>query len=70
MRGPLSGRAELFQKIYILTPYSKTNEVALSKVCDLVRTLGANPVQLEAQQHDKVMGMVSHVPHLYAFALI
>src|SRR5665647_3210817 len=42
---------------------------ALRDFEDLIRRIGATPVQMEAHEHDKRVATVSHLPHIAASAL-
>ena len=54
----------------ILTPSKKTNPVALRKMAALWKRVGANVEMMNAEKHDRVLGMVSHLPHVVAYALV
>jgi prephenate dehydrogenase len=42
----------------------------LEALLSVVRSVGANPVVMSAERHDRVVAAVSHLPHLLAVALI
>lgn len=44
-------------------------EDARGRVEALVRRLGAEPVAVEAERHDRIVALTSHLPHLLAVAL-
>lgn len=54
----------------ILTPSRKTHAGALKKIAALWRRVGAKVELMEPQVHDRVLGVVSHLPHLLAFAMV
>ncbi len=54
----------------ILTPTQKTHRPALKKMKLLWQRVGAKVEILNAAQHDRVLGVVSHLPHVAAFALV
>ena len=54
----------------ILTPSRKTHPGALKKMIALWRQVGARVEIMNAQTHDHVLGMVSHLPHVVAYALV
>jgi prephenate dehydrogenase len=56
--------------IWVLTPTATTAATALSTVSGIVRALGAEAVALTPEQHDQVVAVVSHVPHLTAATLM
>jgi prephenate dehydrogenase len=69
--GAEAARENLFMgRRCILTPTRKTNRAALRKMETLWRRLGSYVEIMNANQHDKVLGTVSHLPHLAAFALV
>lgn len=54
----------------ILTPTADTDPEALQLVSALWRAAGSEVVFLDADLHDRIMGFVSHLPHLIAYALV
>ncbi|MCR4436392.1 MAG: prephenate dehydrogenase [Clostridiales bacterium] len=63
--------AHLFENAYyILTPGKSTDDSALKCMTELVRGIGGIPLVMEAGEHDRVTGSVSHVPHIIAAALV
>ncbi len=54
----------------ILTPTRRTQRAALRKMVRLWRLVGAKVEIMNAEQHDRVLGMVSHLPHVAAYALV
>jgi prephenate dehydrogenase len=54
----------------ILTPTKKTNRAALKLMKHLWQRVGAKVEIMNAAQHDRVLGVVSHLPHVGAFALV
>ncbi len=68
--GPEAGFAELFQGRYaILTPPPGTDPAAIEKVAELWRRAGSVVEIMEPSHHDRVMAIVSHLPHLIAFTI-
>jgi prephenate dehydrogenase len=55
---------------WVLTPQEDTDPEALALVHSMVSTLGADAVTLDAAVHDRLVAMVSHVPHLAAATLM
>ena len=69
--GPLHGTAELFRnRRWMLTPYDGVDEGAVERVAAFVGGLGAQVSRMRPERHDEVVALVSHLPHLYAFALM
>ncbi len=69
--GIAASRADLFEKaLCILTPSPNTNPKALSSVQKFWQALGAKTCLTSAQDHDRIIAVVSHLPHLLAAALM
>ncbi|HSG90584.1 MAG TPA: prephenate dehydrogenase/arogenate dehydrogenase family protein [Pseudomonadales bacterium] len=69
--GVAAARADLFRDHrVILTPDAGTDPDALARVCGLWNALGAEVTQMDVAEHDRVLAMTSHLPHLLAFALV
>lgn len=56
--------------VWVLTPRGSTSDEAFSLVASLVSGFGAEVVALEPHQHDVLVAVVSHVPHLTAATLM
>lgn len=70
-RGIDAARADLFKKkVVILTRTKKTDQRALQMVKELWKRVGARPEVLSPEQHDKIIGLLSHLPHLVAVTLV
>ncbi len=68
--GPDAGFAELFEGRYvILTPVADTNPAAVEQVRELWRRCGSMIETMDPATHDKVVAIVSHLPHLLAFTI-
>ena len=68
--GPDSGFTTLFQGRWTLvTPPPGTDEVAVEKISELWRRCGSMVERMEAGHHDRVLAIVSHLPHLIAFTI-
>lgn len=68
--GPDAGFATLFQGRWtLLTPPPGTDEAAVEKIAELWRRCGSMVEQMEAGHHDRVLAIVSHLPHLIAFTI-
>lgn len=69
--GVSHARANLFDRsTCFITRSPHTNSTALARVALLWRQLGANLVFTRPERHDTLTGLVSHLPHLAAVALI
>ncbi len=54
----------------ILTPSKKTDPSALEKIKNLWISVGSEVFFMDSQPHDQILGAVSHLPHMIAFALV
>jgi prephenate dehydrogenase len=69
--GVAAGLDTLFQGARcILTPTGSTDRSALATVRALWETAGSIVLDMDPHLHDKILGAVSHLPHIAAFALI
>jgi prephenate dehydrogenase len=55
---------------WVLTPTDDTDAEAYSRVRAVVSSLGAEVVAIRPEDHDALVALVSHVPHLTAAALM
>ncbi|MFO8057426.1 MAG: prephenate dehydrogenase/arogenate dehydrogenase family protein [bacterium] len=69
--GAAAAEAELFQdRITIITPDKTTDPDALELIKKLWEAAGSRVEIMEPAEHDKVLGAVSHLPHMVAYALV
>jgi len=69
--GPDSGFAELFVNRWcILTPVDGTDPAATEKLSAFWSALGANVEIMNADHHDLVLAVTSHLPHLIAYTIV
>jgi cyclohexadieny/prephenate dehydrogenase len=69
--GPEAGFAELFiDRWCILTPAADTDKAATEKVSALWKAAGMMIEVMDAEHHDKVLGITSHLPHLIAYTIV
>ncbi len=54
----------------ILTPSDKTHLPALKSVTDLWAQIGSEVVLMNADQHDWILAVISHLPHMVAYCLV
>jgi prephenate dehydrogenase len=54
----------------ILTPTKNTDAKALKKVATLWRRVGAHVEIMDPETHDKILGMISHLPHVLVYTLV
>ena len=64
-------RADLFERAtYFLCPPEDAPPEAHEAIHALIAALGARPVVIGAEAHDRIMALVSHVPHVLANVLM
>ena len=56
--------------MWVLTPTAVTSDAAYAAVRTVVSSFGAEVVALSPAQHDALVAVVSHVPHLAAATLM
>jgi prephenate dehydrogenase len=54
----------------IVTQTAKTNRNAVGLLAKFWTTLGCNVISLNPTHHDRILGLVSHLPHVAAAALV
>ncbi|MBC7319195.1 prephenate dehydrogenase/arogenate dehydrogenase family protein [bacterium] len=54
---------------YFLTPTKYTSDRAISTVKEIVEILGAKPVFIDPESHDKLVAYISHLPQLLSTCL-
>ncbi|MFN8377002.1 MAG: prephenate dehydrogenase dimerization domain-containing protein, partial [Anaerolineae bacterium] len=55
---------------FVLCPTRRTTPATRLRALELVNTLGAVPIEMEAERHDKVVAAISHLPYLLSAALV
>lgn len=69
--GPEAGFAELFEGRWcILTPPDDAPETDIGALSDFWRALGSKIEIMDAQHHDLVLAVTSHIPHLIAYTIV
>ena len=68
--GPDAGFTTLFEGRWtLLTPPPGTDEAAVETIAELWRRCGSMVERMEPGHHDRVLAIVSHLPHLIAFTI-
>jgi prephenate dehydrogenase len=68
--GPDAASPLLFEgKRCVLCPTPRSREEAVATIERLWTAMGAEPVRMDAELHDRVLGAGSHLPHVTAYAL-
>ncbi|MDK2742830.1 MAG: prephenate dehydrogenase/arogenate dehydrogenase family protein [Nitrospira sp.] len=69
--GVAAGSDQLFKGARcILTPTKRTDTTALERVRQLWEETGSILLSMDPHLHDQILGAVSHLPHVVAFALM
>ncbi len=69
--GVAHSREDLFEgATYFLTPSPQTRPELYERLHALVSAIGARPSAIDAQVHDRILALVSHLPHVVASSLI
>jgi len=70
-RGPEHANAELFEgATWFLTPFAETDPARHRLVHGFVSALGATPVAVDPEAHDRLVALTSHLPHALANLLV
>jgi prephenate dehydrogenase len=68
--GPEAAKADLFNgRPFFLCPISSTPQDAIPKVTRLAEAIGAKPVITTAEEHDRVVARLSHLPQILSTLL-
>jgi prephenate dehydrogenase len=68
--GPDAASPLLFEgKRCVICPTARSNDAAVATVERLWTAMGAEPVRMAAELHDRVFGAGSHLPHVAAYSL-
>ena len=69
--GAAAAKIDLFDgAMCILTPNDDTDAGALALINDMWEAVGMRIIQMSPEGHDRVLGAVSHLPHMVAYALV
>jgi cyclohexadieny/prephenate dehydrogenase len=69
--GPEAGFASLFHNRWcILTPDGSTDAAKVAQLQSFWEKLGANVEIMDAEHHDLVLAVTSHLPHLIAYTIV
>ena len=69
--GPESGFSELFKNRWcILTPSKKAKEKDIDKLKSFWKKIGSKVDIMDAKQHDYILSITSHIPHLVAYNIV
>jgi len=66
-----ASKANLFENaFYCLTPFPKTRKQDIEILKAVISDMGAIPIEMTPEMHDKVTAAISHVPHVIAALLV
>jgi len=69
--GPEAGFSELFENRWcILTPSKKTNDKDIKLLETFWKKIGSKVDIMDAKQHDYILSITSHMPHLIAYNIV
>lgn len=69
--GPAAGFASLFANRWlIITPNGHCDEASVARVRQFWEAMGADVEIMDAQHHDQVLAITSHIPHLIAYNIV
>lgn len=55
---------------FVLTPTRRTTPATKLRAVSFVETLGAVPIEMEAERHDRIVAAISHLPYLLSAGLV
>tara|TARA_Y100001970_G_scaffold18251_1_gene20513 strand:+ start:10750 stop:11661 length:912 start_codon:yes stop_codon:yes gene_type:complete len=68
--GPEFGFSKLFENRYcIMTPFQK-NDKDISEISNMWKSIGMTVEIMNAERHDRVLAMTSHIPQLIAYSVV
>lgn len=68
--GIAAASADLYQNaVWALTPTPQTDPEAIEQIERMARWVGAKPLRCDPGQHDRLVAILSHLPHLLAYGL-
>jgi prephenate dehydrogenase len=69
--GYIASKEHLFENAYyILTKAKQTNAEAYKLLEEMIKGIGAIPLEMDEQEHDITVAAISHFPHVAAAALV
>ena len=69
--GPEAGFAGLFDKRWcVITPMGRNDSKSLNKLKKLWNIFGSKVQIMDAENHDKILAITSHMPHLISYSIV
>lgn len=71
LSGPAAARKGLFERApWVITPHRANSQESLERAIQLIRALGAVPVVMDPERHDRICARVSHLTHILSSAAV
>lgn len=71
LSGPDAAEPTLYQNCtFVLCPTARTTPDALAFAAQMVRAIGANPLELTPERHDQAVAAASHLPYMVSAGLV
>ena len=69
--GVEAASSHLFENaFYVLTPLAETPDSVYGRLVKLLELTKAQVIRVDAEEHDRIVGAVSHLPHIIAAVLV
>ena len=63
--------ASLYQDaVFVLTPQTSTDQKMLGLARQIISAIGSIPIEMDAERHDRLAALTSHLPYLLACSLV
>ena len=56
--------------VFVLTPQSNTDKKMLGLARQIISAIGSIPIEMDAEKHDRLAALTSHLPYLLACSLV
>ena len=56
--------------VFVLTPQSNTDKKILGLARQIISAIGSIPIEMDAEKHDRLAALTSHLPYLLACSLV
>jgi prephenate dehydrogenase len=56
--------------VWVVTPSERSDDASVARLEDWISRVGARPIRMEAERHDRLVAMVSHLPQVASTALM
>lgn len=69
--GLAAAEVDLYEgAMFAITPLSRTSQEASDLAREIVKAVGAQPLVLEAERHDRLVAAISHLPYMVSLSLM